>query len=47
VQNPAPADSVIVQSAIEDSLTVTVPVGFKPEYLEETVTDMCSTSSSP
>jgi hypothetical protein len=47
LQDPEPADSVIVQSVSDCPLTVTIPVGIEPGYCEETVTVRFSTCSSP
>ena len=47
VHEPLAEDSLIVHNVFVESVTVTVPVGVKPEYCGETVTDKCSTCSCP
>ena len=47
VHDPLPDFSVITHSVVVDCFTVTVPVAVVPEYCGETVTEKCSTPSSP
>ena len=47
VHEPLAPDSVITHSVVVDCFTVTVPVAVVPEYCGETVTEKCSTPSSP
>lgn len=47
VHDPLPDESVNAHSCVEDSFTLTVPVGREPEYSGETVTDSFSVCSCP